>query len=540
MLRLLLVLPIAALTIAVAFTDTYHEPDWDQLREQQNRILQELEQPLSPPDEYAGNPVDWFLYRWYEEHSVEIPGTLTDARFLRRASLDAIGLLPSPESVEAIGDISHADTRSEIIDSLLDNDQAYSEHWITFWNDLLRNDEQTNIDGLRQPITTWLYGALKENRPYDIMVTQLLNPAPEGGSGGFLKGVNWRGRINASQKPVIQAAQNVGQVFLATPLKCASCHNHFTKEWTLEDTYALAACFSEDNELELVRCDKPTGQKTGAGFPLPGLGSIDPEAELYERRGQAAKLVISPENPRFARTMVNRIWHRLMGRGLFEPIDDLDGDPLYPELLDWLSYDFMANGYCLKHTIRQIMTSEAYARVACSETVGETRPSYGSPAVRRMQSEQLFDAIYTVCGFTPDTELKSLQIESSFVRAWRHRKPGVLATALGRPNREQVVSARELDATVLQMLELVNGDEFAIMMKQAATHVCKRWSFENRDDEALVEQLFVHALSREPKSGERTVLLDGFSDATTDEAYHSAVEDTLWMIFMHPEFQFIL
>ncbi len=210
---------------------------------------------------------------------------------------------------------------------------------MTFWNDLLRNDEQTNIDGLRKPVTAWLYASLRENKPLDLFVAELLDPR-QTASDGYLKGINWRGRVNASQSPEIQAAQNVSQVFLASSLKCASCHDSFINSWKLKQAYGLAAFFSPQN-LEMHRCDKGTGEIVAPEFLFPGLGSVGPTADLAERHRAVARMVTRPKNPRFAKTMVNRLWKRLLGRGLFEPVDDFDSQTPNSALLDWLACDFM-------------------------------------------------------------------------------------------------------------------------------------------------------------------------------------------------------
>src|SRR5205823_11737329 len=134
-----------------------------------------------------------------------------DPIFARRVYLDVIGLLPTIEQLSRFERDPSPDKRAQLVDALLADKQAYAEHWMTFWNDLLRNDEQTNIDGLRKPITPWLYRSLLENKPIDLLVAELLNPGKEGPD-GYLKGVNWRGQINASQTPPVQAAQNVSPV----------------------------------------------------------------------------------------------------------------------------------------------------------------------------------------------------------------------------------------------------------------------------------------------------------------------------------------
>src|SRR5207248_9018248 len=194
--------------------------------------------------------------------------------------------------------------REQLVDALLADREAYAEHWMTFWNDLLRNDEQTNIDGLRKPITAWLYASLRANKPVDRLVAELLNPG-KSGADGYLKGVNWRGRVNASQMPPVQAAQNVSQVFLASSLKCASCHDSFINEWKLEQAYGLASFFAPNN-LEMHRCDKATGKSVPPKFLFPDLGTIAPDADPTARHQAVAQMVTRPKDPRFAKTIVDR------------------------------------------------------------------------------------------------------------------------------------------------------------------------------------------------------------------------------------------
>src|SRR5262249_19673267 len=156
----------------------------------------------------------------------------------------------------------------------LDDKQAYAEHWLTFWNDLLRNDYAGTgyIDGGRKPITTWLYRSLRENKPYDRFVRELISPTAE--SEGFIKGIKWRGNVNASQVVEVQSPQNTSQVFLGVTMKCASCHDSFIDNWKLNDAYGLAAIVA-NNPLEIHRCDKPTGNRAQAKFLFPELGDLD-------------------------------------------------------------------------------------------------------------------------------------------------------------------------------------------------------------------------------------------------------------------------
>ena len=129
--------------------------------------------------------------------------------------------------------------------------------------------------------------------------------------------------VNASQKPPMQAAQHISQIFMGVNLKCASCHDSFINDWSLSDAYALASVYA-DKPLELVQCDKPTGEISGVRFIHPELGAIDPKADRAKRIEQLAKAVTSPGNGRLSRTIVNRLWARFLGRGLVEPVDEME------------------------------------------------------------------------------------------------------------------------------------------------------------------------------------------------------------------------
>src|SRR5262249_5110783 len=147
---------------------------------------------------------------------------------------------------------------------------------------------------------------------------ELISPTPE--SEGFIKGIKWRGNVNASQVPELQFAQNVAQVFFGINLKCASCHDSFIDNWKLRDSYGLAAVIA-DRPLELHRCDKPLGEKAVPRFVFAELGSIDAAQPRAKRLEQLAGLVTHSDNGRFTRTIANRLWQRLMGRGIVHPVD---------------------------------------------------------------------------------------------------------------------------------------------------------------------------------------------------------------------------
>ncbi|QDU07506.1 DUF1549 domain-containing protein [Gimesia aquarii] len=356
---------------------------------------------LPPAQNGRDHPIDRLLDADLAKRGQSRPLPVSDAAFLRRATLDAIGLLPMPEELQAFVADQSSHKREQWIDQLLANDIAYADHWLTTWNDLLRNDYTGTgfITGGRKQITPWLYAALRENKPYDAFVRELISPTTE--SAGFIDGIKWRGDVNASQTREIQFAQNVSQVFLGINMKCASCHDSFIDRWTLSEAYNLAAIYS-DHPLELNRCDKPTGKMATPKWIFPELGDVDSKAPKNKRLQQLAVLMTHPDNGRFTRTLVNRIWAQLMGRGIVHPVDAMHTRPWNEDLLDYLAVQFAKDGYDLRKFTRFIMTSQAYQSQA---VILEKEPGedyvYAGPIAKRMTAEQLLDSIWQITGGNP-------------------------------------------------------------------------------------------------------------------------------------------
>ncbi len=354
--------------------------------------------PEIPSGPGEANPIDRFLTPYFATSHFKPPTTVNDRLFARRAWLDAVGLLPPPEALETFVADRHPDKRRQLVLSLLADSKNYAEHWLTFWNDALRNDYRGTgyIDGGRKQITSWLYSALATNLPYDRFVAELIDPTPA--SEGFSKGIVWRGVVNASQTPQMQAAQNISQVFMGVNLKCASCHDSFVNDFTLADAYGLAGIYA-DAPLEMVLCDKPTGKKAALKFIYPELGAIDSQADKPARLKQLAQCIAGAQDGRLTRTLVNRFWGKLMGRALVEPVDEMEQRAWDPDLLDWLAEDFAAHNYDLKHLLEQIMTSRAYQlpAVDLGEKTGSDYVFHG-PGVRRLSAEQFRDALTSLTG----------------------------------------------------------------------------------------------------------------------------------------------
>jgi Protein of unknown function (DUF1553)/Protein of unknown function (DUF1549) len=417
---------------------------------------------------------------------------------------------------------------------VLARDTDYAEHWLSFWNDLLRNDYQGTgyIDGGRKPVTAWLYQALVSNKPYDEFARELLAP-PDNRSGGFIDGIQWRGSVNASQTREVQFSQSISQTFLGLNMKCASCHDSFVDRWKLEEAYGLAAIFAE-KPLEIARCDKPTGVMAKPAWIFPELGEVDPSASKPERLKQLAGLMTHPDNGRFTRTLVNRLWHRLMGRGIVHPVDAMDTQPWNEDLLDHLAVRFAEDGYDLKKALAHIASSQIYQSEAIVASQAEDPALFRGPLAKRMSAEQFVDAVWTITGTAPEKPHKAVprggdgakkMVRASIVPS------DLLMRALGRPNREQIVSMRPDNITTLEAIDLANGEQLAVSLKKGA----ERLMSEGHSTDDLVETVYMRALSRPPSSAENKGLTAILGSKPTPQA----VEDLLWMVLLLPEFQFV-
>ena len=497
---------------------------------------------LPPAKPGLENPIDRWVDQYFQQNQLSWSAPVDDRTFLRRASLDIIGLLPSPQELAAFQADTNPNKREIWIQNLLNRTDDYSQHWLTFWNDALRNDYTGTgyITGGRFAITDWLYTSIRDNKPYDQFVKELLNPTEK--SKGFIEGIRWRGTVNASQRTEMQAAQNVGQVLLGLNLKCASCHDSFISDWKLEQAYAFANIFA-DSTLEVSRCEQPTGKLAKTKILWEELGAIDSLATKVEKLRQLADQLVQPANGRMYRTVVNRIWKQLMGRGMVEPVDEMDNAPWSQDLLDWLAVDFVENGYDLKRLIYQITTSKIYqspsVTVASAEKLLAEDFKFQGVIRRRITAEQFADAVAEISAplfdsvevkFRPYQLISEAKTNLSFARASLVANNEFLK-ALGRPNREIVSTSRDSQASLLQALELSNGEK----LNKSLVKGGEKWAVAFADPVVLTENLYAKALLRKPSPKE----LEVAKKALGPKPSPAAVQDLLWAVFLLPEFQLI-
>ena len=557
--------------------------------------------PLAPRNptlpiatENLKNPIDLWTNQYFSANKIIWPKVVDDNTFLRRISLDLVGLVPSGEELEKFAKDNRKNKREIWIRKLLNQKDDYTLHWLSFWNDALRNDYTGTgyITGGRRNITYWLFNAIKSNKSYDQFVKELLNPTDE--SNGFIEGIKWRGVVNASQRTEMQAAQNVSQVFLGLNLKCASCHNSFISDWKLTDAYAFANIFA-DTSLEINRCDKPTGKFTGARMLWKELGAIDSSAKREEKLAQLATNMVQASNGRFYRTIVNRIWAQLMGRGLIEPLDVMDNEAWSQDLLDWMAFNFQKNNSDIKELLFLITSSNTYQlpSVSFNDASKIISPQYvfKGRLRKRMSAEQFADAASTI--ITPifydsmsityvdkkavleeikkqkerqekkkaedkkkkkdknkdkeniarekkEKEKKERKmmapkklppiIGAAFVRASLVNNNPFLIS-LGRPTRETVSTSRESQSNLLQALELTNGDRFNSMIQRGASI----WKNKYITGDVIIKEIYQQALGRAATKSEYSIAKKLLGETPTPDA----IEDLFWIILLLPEFQII-
>ncbi len=497
---------------------------------------------LPPATTGLKNPIDLWVNAYFDLNKIDWKEAVDDPAYLRRIYMDIVGLQPSVQEMETFQNDIRVDKRERWVEKLLSQNDDYAQHWLTFWNDALRNDYTGTgyITGGRYNINFWLYSSLQKNKPYDVFAKELLYP--DDSSKGFISGIKWRGTVNASQRVEMQAAQNVGQVLLGLNLKCASCHDSFISDWKLEDAYAFANIFSEES-LEINRCEKPQGKFAGTRLLWPSLGQIDSSASRSEKLKQLADKLVQPANGRLYRTVVNRVWRQMMGRGIIEPVDEMDNMPWSADLLDWMAVNFTENGYDLKKLIYLIATSKTYQLPSVSlespaQLIAENYVFKGM-LTKRLTAEQFSDGVSEI--ITPIFEEKDLKFNPFRLAGYEPTGQQIpraslvannaFLTALGRPNREVVATSRDSQASLLQALELTNGEKLnAVLQKGAAL-----WKTLYTTSDEIINEMYKRALFRKPNPKELEIARQVLGkNASTEQ-----IADFFWVMVLHPEFQLI-
>jgi hypothetical protein len=427
----------------------------------------------------------------------------SDADYLRRASLDTIGLLPTAAEARAFLADRSPDKRVRLADKLLTRPE-FVDYWSSKWSDLLLVSAARLRPSGVQAFSKWIRKRVAENESWDRFVREIVTArgsTTENGAANFF----------AMHEDPQEMAENVSMAFLGMSIQCAHCHDHPLEKWTNDDYYGMANLFARvrgkdgsDNRIifvadsgELIqpRTGRPQAPRPLDAAPVSFDLSVD-------RRGVLADWLTDPKNPYFSRSIVNRVWANFMGRGLVEAVDDmrLTNPPSNAPLLTALAGDLAKGGYDLKSLMRKILTSATYQRTSATlpGNAGDER-FYSRFYARRLKAEVLLDALSQVTG--SPTSFKGQPVGTRALELADSEADSYFLGVFGRPERLITCECeRSNEPSMSQVLHLTNGNTLNMKIEASGNRIDRLLA---ADDEAIVEDLYLSALSRLPTPSER-------------------------------------
>ena len=532
--------------------------------------------------------------RWPDlnaDHTTLTPSA-DDLAFFRRVTLDTVGVVPTPGEIRTFLADTSPNKRAKAIDRLL-ADPRWADHWMGYWQDVLAENPNIINPTLNNtgPFRWWLYESFRDNKPADLFVTELLRmrgSARYGGPAGF-------GVASQNDVPMAMKGTVVAAAFLGVEMKCARCHDAPPHTSTQRDLFRLAAMLATkpqavpatssvpldkihgDGRKPLISVTLKPGTVVEPGWPFADFAPEELGKQLAEYpddpRDRLAALVTAPRNERFAQVLANRIWARLMGRGIVEPVEDWErGKQSHPELLRWLGRELVRGGYDLKHVTRLVLNSHAYQRAA-DPALKETPVLFTASARRRLTAEQVVDSLFAATGAPLRLEEVSLDVDgvreqgSSISlgvprRAWmltstsnERDRPSLalpriqmvadVLQAFGwRGSRQDPTSERDTNPNVLQPAILQNGAVGVWLTRISDDHEVTRLALDAKSVEVLVDELFLKLLTRKPTTEERAAYTEylqyGFDTRHRTPAAKPAgprvpVPYVSWSNHLHPD-----
>ena len=495
-----------------------------------------------------------------EEMRVQ-PGThgASDEVFLRRAFLDIIGELPSSEDVLAFVLDEQPDKRAGLIQQLL-ADEAYGKNWGRFWRDVImyRRSEDRAVLAQRS-LESFLVEQFNANRPWNEIASELIiakGNVQEDGRTGLIMAQGGRPEDTVAE---------ISRIFVGIQIQCAQCHDHPTDRWTREQFHQLAAFFprvavrptmGDTRSFNVVADDVPSRRRTNnnnrfRGTPehyMPDLENPQAEGTLMQpvffvtgqkmetgaldedRRKQLSRWLTGPENPWFARAVVNRLWSELVGEGFYEPVDDIgpDRECSAPKTLDLLASQFVEHQYDLKWLMETIQLTATYQLESSNRRTIDELP-FQANCPQRLRSDQLFNSLLSVFEIQDQPTGRS----SGYGTANRQNRsaPRLLFNSIF--GFDPSTRRDEITGSIPQALAMMNSPFINQQVDAQRGRVLPRMLAEVTSDRQLVEELYLKVLSRQPTRQELKVCLDYRRDIT-DRG--EAFEDILWALLNHSEF----
>lgn len=485
------------------------------------------------------NYIDEFVASKLKKLRIHPSGLCSDEEFLRRISIDLIGLLPSREEFATFMADTDPKKREKKIDELLGR-KEFTEMWVSKWAEwlMIRTTQQVSTKSVVL-YYQWLVEQISNNVPLDKMVQDLLSA-----SGGTFKVAQTN--YYQIEQDRLKIAENTAQIFMGMRIQCAQCHNHPFDRWTQDDYYNFAALFaqvgrktSEDTREQIIF-------NAGGGevqHPVTGANAVPHflgggKADLtggLDRRVALGKWLASPANPYFAQNFTNRIWQHFMGVGIVEPVDDVrvSNPASNPELLMELSKRFTESNYNFKSLVRDICVSKAYQRSTLrNDSNGSDELNFAHQTIRRIKAESMLDIISQVT--TTKEKFAGLPLGSRAVQIANGQTSTYFLTTFGRATRETACSCEvKMEPTLSQALHLMNGDVVNNKIQQGG--VLKALQDQKLEPPQIVEQLYITCLTRKPTEQEVAALAPLFAEGTDK---NRGLEDVFWALMNSREFLF--
>ena len=520
------------------------------------------------------NFVDQHVFAKLQKLKINPSTVCDDATFIRRVTLDLLGLPPTVDEARRFVVDSNPDKRSMVIDALMERPE-FADWWAMKWADLLRIEEKTLDRKGVENFHAWLRDAFATHKPLDQLVREIV-----GGLGSTYE-VPPANFYRALRTP-FERSEAVGQLFLGVRLQCSKCHNHPFDRWTQDDYYSWGSVFSRvdykilenrrrdtndkhefDGEQIVFLRDKGEAKdpRTNQTHPARFLGSAGAQPTLRGPLSDLADWLTDPRQSRFVQMLANRTWQQVMGRGIVDPIDDFraTNPPSNPALLDALA-NFLAfgsedvrvpgrenessvqSGFDLRRFLRVVLNSRSYQlSSAMTETNRDDEANFSRALVRRHSAEQLLDAT---------SQILEIPLEFSGYPPGRRaaQLPGVMATRVrdnasgdadrflrlfGKPPRLQSCDCERSDETTLgQTFQLVSGSLINRLLTAKGNRLDRLISSGQSNQDVIVE-LYWAALTRPPGEEEMAASLLTVEKASDRRA---ALEDLTWALLNSNEF----
>ena len=474
-------------------------------------------------------------------------GLCTDEEYLRRVSLDVVGVAPTREEFERFVADAAPDKRARLVDELLDR-KEFAELWVMKWAELLqmRTDDNNRVPYKATLLYFhWLEEQIARNVPFDQVVRDLLSA-----SGGTFR--NPPANYYQIERDTLKITENVAQVFLGMRIQCAQCHNHPFDRWTMDDYYGFAAFFARvgrkngEDPRETIVFDAKGGEVThpvGGRVMAPKfLGGATPDCGTRDRRAVVADWLTAPDNPWFAKNLVNIVWAHFFGNGIVQPVDDgrVSNPPANPELQDELARRFVGYHYDFKKLVRDLCLSQAYQRTSRTNPTNELdHRNFSHAEVRRVRAEVLLDVLSQVTE-TPN-KFPGLPKGARAVQIADGNVSNYFLETFGRASRATVCSCEvKMEPNLSQALHLLNGEDTTQRIHDGGV-VKKLLAAGKKPEEmptpeAVIVELYVRCLTRRPKDDELAGLVAKLpSDPAQLEV---GLEDVFWALLNSKEFAF--